>query len=151
MITKPLLDALEDIERRTDKATMYALREIGRKFKQAAAKRAPVYKGQSGARVQMKMGQFNRFKKATGYKGSVANSVVVSGLLKGSISSSRKLKSVKTGEYSVKVGPRGQRVHLYAGKVEDRQAYIRPAYEAVLPQMVEIHAQVWARVNEKRG
>ena len=151
VLTKPLFDAMADMEKRTDRATMWAVREVGRQMKKEAMRRAPVYKGRSGARVQLKMSQFRKFQKATKYRGSVANSVVISGLLKGSISSSRRLQSVKTGEYSLKVGPRGQRVHLYAGKAEERQPYMRPAYDEVALKMGEVAAGAWRRAMDRSG
>jgi hypothetical protein len=149
VITQPFYDAVKAMEARTDRATMWALREVGRQVKKESMKRAPVYKppqgGSSGARVNLKMSQFRKFQKATKYRGSIASSVVISGLLRGSISSSRKLQSVKTGEYSLKVGPRGQRVHLYAGKAEARTPYMRPAYDVVVPTMGKVAGDAWAR------
>ena len=149
LLSKPFVDGLKDMQTRTDRATMWAVREVGRQVKKEAMKRAPVYKGRSGARVQLKMSQFRKFQKATRYRGSVANSVVVSGLLKGSISSSRRLQSVKTGEYSLKVGPRGQRVHLYASKAEARQPYMKPAYDEVALKMGEVAAGAWAKAMNR--
>lgn len=144
VFTQPFVDGVNQMNRRVDKATMWAVREVARQVKREGRKQAPVYKGQSGARVQFKnFAQFRRFQKTTGYKGSVGNAVVVPGLLKNSISSSRRLQSVKTGEYSVKVGPRGQRVHLYASKQEDRRGYMRGAYEQVVPTMGATAAKAW--------
>jgi hypothetical protein len=150
VITKPFTDGVTDLKKRTDRATMWALREVGRQLKKEARKRAPVYQGRSGARVQFKnYAQFRRFQKTTGYKGSMANSVVVPGLLKNSISSSRRLKSVKTGEYSLKLGPRGQRTHLYAGKVEARAGYMRQAYDEVAPTMGATAAAAWGKAMNR--
>lgn len=150
VLAQPFIDGVKNMQARTDRATMWAVREVGRQVKKEAMRRAPVYKGQSGARVQMKMSQFRKFQKATKYRGSVANSVVVSGLLKGSISASRRLQSVKTGEYSEKVGPRGQRVHLYAGKAEARQPYMKPAYDEIVPKMGAIAAGAWAKAMDRK-
>jgi hypothetical protein len=144
MLTKPATDAMADMAKRTDRATMWALRETGRKIKQEARKRAPVYKGRAGA-VRMRYSQFRRFQKATNYKGSIANNVVISGLLKNSISSSRNFRREAGGAYVIKVGPRGQRTHLYAAKAEARRQYMRPAYDQVTPQMADIHARAWAK------
>jgi hypothetical protein len=146
VLAQPFLDGVVNMQKRTDRATMWALREVGRQMKRQARARAPVYRGRSGARVQFKnFAQFRRFQKATKYRGSVASSVVVPGLLKNSISSSRRLQSVKTGEYSLKVGPRGQRVHLYAGKVEARTPYMKPAYDEVAARMGAVAAGAWGR------
>jgi hypothetical protein len=150
VVTQPFVDGVTDLKKRTDRATMWALREVGRQVKREAKKRAPVYRGRSGARVQFKnYAQFRRFQKTTGYKGSIANSVVVPGLLKNSISSSRRLQSVKTGEYSLKVGPRGQRTHLYAPKMEGRDRFMRDAYGAVTPTMGATAAKAWGKAMNR--
>ena len=150
VLTKPFMDGIEDMKKRTDRATMWAVREVGRQLKKEARARAPVYKGRSGARVQFKnAAQFRRFQKATGYRGSIAGSVVVPGLLKNSISSSRRLVSIRTGEYSLKLGPRGERVHLYAGKVEAKQPYMKPAYDNVSAKMGTIAAGAWGKAMNR--
>lgn len=150
MLTKPTTDAMADMAKRTDRATMWALREVGRQIKREARREAPVYKGKAG-RVNMRFSQFRRFQKASGYKGSIANTVVIPGLLKNSISSSRRLRREAGGAYVIKVGPRGQRTHLYAGKIEaNTKAYMRPAYDRVTPQMTDIHAKAWARAMAKK-
>lgn len=145
MVWRPTVAAMGDMSKRTDRATMWALREAGRQVKRQARRRAPVYKGTSGARAQLSHAQFRRFQKATGYKGSVSNNVIISGLLKNSISSSKRLKSIKTGEYALTVTPRGQRVHLYMKKIEATQPYMQPALDAVAPQVTTIHAKAWER------
>jgi hypothetical protein len=151
VFTKPFSDGVTDLKKRTDRATMWAVREVGRQVKREARKRAPVYRGRSGAAVQFKnFAQFRRFQKTTGYKGSIGSNVIIPGLLKNSISSSRRLKSVKTGEYSLKLGPRGQRVHLYAGKAEERQPYMKPAYDEVTPKMGATAAAAWAKAMAKQ-
>lgn len=150
MLTKPTTDAMADMARRTDRATMWALRETGRKIKQEARKRAPVYKGKSG-RVNLRYSQFRKFQKASGYKGSISNNVVISGLLKNSISSSRRFRREAGGAYVIKVGPRGQRTHLYAAKIEaNTKAYMRPAYDLVTPQMSVIHARAWEKAMSRK-
>lgn len=145
MLTKPTTDAMAGMAKRTDRATMWALRETGRKIKQEARRQAPVYKGKA-ARVNLRHSQLRKFQKATGYKGSIGSSVVVSGLLKNSISSSKRFQRAVGGAYVIKVGPRGQRVHLYAGKIEtNTKPYMKPAYDRVTPQMAAIHAAAWAK------
>lgn len=141
-LIQPFIDGVAQMNQRTDRATMWALREVGRQVKREAMRHAPVYDKKKATLTQA---QFRKFQRATKYRGSIANSVVISGLLKGSISSSKRLTSVKTGEYSLKVGPRGQRVHLYSAKAEARQPYMRPAYEAITPRMAEIAAGAWGR------
>lgn len=150
MLTKPTTDAMADMSKRTDRATMWALREVGRQIKREARKEAPVYKGRGGA-VNMRFSQFRRFQKATGYKGSIGNNVVISGLLKNSISSSRRFKREAGGAYVIKVGPRGQRTHLYAGKIEaNTKEYMRPAYDRIVPQMTAIHARAWQKAMDRK-
>lgn len=150
MIVKPTTDAMADMAKRTDRATMWAIRETGRKIKQEARKEAPVYRGRAGA-VNLRHSQFRRIQKITGYKGSVGNNVIISGLLKNSIASTRRLKREAGGAYVIKVGPRGQRTHLYAGKVEaNTKAYMRPAYDRVAPMMADIHAKAWAKAMARK-
>lgn len=155
VLVQPFIDGVNGMQQRTDRATMWAVREVARQVKREAMRQAPVYNPQkgvsSGARVNLKMSQFRKFQKATKYRGSIANSVIISGLLKGSISSSRRLTSVKTGEYSVKVGPRGQRVHLYAPKAEAKKPYMRPAYNEITPRMGEIAAGAWGKAMQRSG
>jgi hypothetical protein len=131
---------LDTINKRVDRATMWALREAGRKVKQEARRNAPVYQGAATLTYR----QFKTFQKTTGYKGSIGNDVVISGLLKNSISSSKRLK-VKTGEYSLKVGPRGQRVHLYAAKAEARHPYMKPGRDAADAQLKAICVKAWGK------
>lgn len=153
MFSKPVTDAIKDIERRTDRASMWALRETGRKTKQAAKRLAPVYQGQRGNMIHIrtvkKMRKAGMIDKATGLvQGENANTVIP-GLLKDSISTSRRLK--KIGEtYVLRVAPWGPRVAKYSRKAEERKPFMAPAYDAVAPQMVEIHAKAWARANERR-
>lgn len=150
MLIKPTTDAMADMAKRTDRATMWAIRETGRQIKREARREAPVYKGKAGT-VNLRFSQFRRFQKTTGYKGSIASNVIIPGLLKNSVSSSRRLKRAAGGAYMIKVGPRGQRTHLYAGKIEaNTKAYMRPAYDRVAPQMAEIHARAWAKAMARR-
>lgn len=145
MLTKPTMDAMADMAKRTDRATMWALREVGRQIKREARKRAPVYKGVRAAATHREMKALAK----AGMTGSTGN-VVISGLLKNSIGSSRRFKREAGGAYIIKVGPRGERTHLYAGKIEARQAYMRPAYDQVTPQMAAIHAKAWERAMRKK-
>lgn len=146
MLTKPTLDAMADMSKRTDRATMWALRETGRQIKRESRRRAPVYKGR---RATASFRLMKNLQKA-GATGPLTNDVVVSGLLKNSISSSKRFKREAGGNYVIKVGPRGQRVHLYAGKIEAQSAYMRPAYDIVTPAMSEIHARAWAKAMAKK-
>lgn len=109
------------IDKRVDKGTMWALRETGRLLARRARAAAPVYKGDRDD--------------------------VESGLLKKSIKSSRRIK--KSGRVqSLKIGPRGERVHLYAGKAEVATGFMHKAYVEVTPAMSEIHARAWRKAMD---
>ena len=84
-ITQPFMDTMKEVDKVTDKATLYALRATGRSLVRAAKKRAPVYKGlDERARAE-------------------------SGNLRKSISNERKINHVGTGDYSMRVGPWGSK------------------------------------------
>lgn len=121
--TKELTRGLKDMERRVDRATMWGLREVGRALKTSARKRAPVYRGRD-VRAQ-------------------------SGRLKKSISSSRRLKKVGPHTYSLTVGPRGEVVHLYAMKEEDRVRFMKDAYDEIVPMVPTIFNRAWAKAMKR--
>lgn len=114
-VTAPTIAELAAVQKRVDRATMWALREVGRKVKREARKNAPVATGE----------------------------------LKKSISSSRRLKRHGPGDYSLTVGPRGQRVHLYAAVQEDRDRYMRPAFDTSVAQAEGLHRKAWERAMRK--
>jgi len=117
--------ALADIQKRTDRATMYALRAAARTGKQAARRATPVYKGDD-PRAQK-------------------------GLLRASIHTSRRLR--RTGpppSYAVHIGPWGQKVNLYRSKIEDQEHMMQRAYEQAAAAMAEKFAATFRRVMEKR-
>ena len=111
------------IQRQTDRATQQALRAVGRLVKQDARRHAPVYQGE--------------------------RSDVVPGLLKNSIKSSRRIKRLGGGVFSITVGPRGYLPHLYAGKQEERTPYMKPAERSAVSQAREIHEKAWGRVMKQ--
>lgn len=114
---------LRRIDRSTDRATMWAVREAGRKVKQAAKRQAPVYKGR--------------------------RKDIPKGRLKKSIHSSRRLGG-GAGTYSVTVAPRGWPAKGYAPQQEARTPYMRPAFESISPQMPAIAASAWSRAIRRR-
>lgn len=136
-IVGPTQAALRDMSRRVDRASMWALRETGRAVKTEAKRRAPVLKG---------AGTISR--KRHKELGGGHSTPPVAGLLKASISSSKRLRKVGAA-YVVKVGPRGDRVHLYAGKAEAANPYMKPAHEAAAARMGDIHANAWARAMKR--
>lgn len=146
ILTKPTTDAFSTINRKVDRSSMWAVREAGRLVKTTAKAKAPVYKG--GVKVsavkrarragltlsgeQLRKGQ------------TVEGNQVVSGLLRDSIASSKRLKQ-QGDTYSVVVGPRGPRVHLYASKIEARTHFMSAAYATVVAAARDIHERAWAK------
>lgn len=130
--------ALTDIERRTRRATMYAVREAGRKTKQEARRNAPILAAGADKR--------SRSRKQAAGAGLAGNpNAPVRGLLKASIGSSKRLTQHGRDGFSVKVAPRGIRVHLYSGQAEARHGFMRKAYDTVAPQLREIAARAYTR------
>ena len=121
-----------DRERRMPRAAMYAVREAGRVTRRAAAAKAPILKDRTAATVR----QVKR--------GEASTDRPVRGLLKASIKAS---KAVRQGpaSYSLKVGPRGERVHLYAGKQEERYGYMRAGEDAGKAMLAVIAQRAFGR------
>lgn len=111
------------IERATNRATMWAVRQTGRQLKQTAKATAPVYRGKRRD--------------------------IPKGRLKRSIHSDRRLGG-GGGTYSVKVGPRGWPAVGYAGKEEARSPYMARAHAVVSPQMTRIASEAWTRATRGR-
>lgn len=128
-----LLKDLARIDKQTDRATMWGLREVSRRFRAEAKRRAPVYKGSGAVKRPKKGGAWDE------------SNNPVSGLLKSSIKGSKQLKKHGPGTYSVVSGPRGPRVHLYAAKVEAKHNFIQSAYEATIAEADTLMAKGWER------
>lgn len=128
------------IEKNTDRATMWTVREAGRRVKQAAKRAVPVYKGGGRAvtRKQAKTGGL-----------AVNPNAPVKGLLKASISSSRRLIG-SGGTYTNRVAPRGARVRLYSQRIEARSSYMASAQSKVAGQISAIAEQAYARATRGR-
>lgn len=124
------------IERRTNRATMWAVREAGRTTAKVARRAAPVYRGATtGGKVQRK-----------GALGPAGNpNAPVAGLLRASIRPARRLIRHGAGEFQLNVAPRGARVHLYSGKIEGRVRYMADGQRAASARMPEIAARAWER------
>jgi hypothetical protein len=120
---KQMVADMARIERSTDRATMWALRQGGRKIQSYAKAAAPVYTG----KPRTSQGQ-----------------PVLKGELKKSIKSSKRLKSAGPGSYSLKVGPRG-RPHLYAARQEARHPFMGPAVARVSGEFRGYAEQAWTR------
>ena len=135
--TRELERAFVDINRRTERATMYAVREAGRRTKQVAKREAPVLNDKTAA---------TRKQHAAGEAGNRP----VRGLLRASIHSSRRLTRDGLGGYAVRVAPRGARVHLYSQHIEALYSYMRKAHEAVAPELERIARTAWERSTRGR-
>lgn len=142
VIAQPMFDAVADHKKRVDRASMWAIRETGRLVKSTAKRQTPVYR----AAGVTKISAIRKTKKAGG---DVSYDQVISGLLRSSIASARRLTPQLGGGYSVKVGPRGGRVHLYAAKIEAQAAYMRAGHVAAVGRMGEIHAKAWAKAMSR--
>jgi hypothetical protein len=70
---------------------------------------------------------------------------VKTGAYKKGIRSSRKFDRPNGNAYGLKVGPRGDRVHLYAGKVEAKLSPMAKAYAEVAPKAKSIHEAAMAK------
>lgn len=129
------MSALRDLDKKADKATMWATREVGRDVKRVARRNAPVY---------------NPTARTTLHGPSKPKAGVVPGLLRDSIRPSRRLKRVKDG-WVLKVGPRGARVHLYAQKAEKSKPYMAPAYAYAVGRARMTYERGWARAMKPKG
>ena len=88
LLTGPFKDWKRDLDRTTDKTTMYVLRAVGRNIAAAARPSAPVYPGPLNKST------------STDYR-----ALAEAGNLKKSIANAKKLNRVGTGDYSLFVGP----------------------------------------------
>jgi hypothetical protein len=138
MVTKPFTDFLDFQQKQMRRGAMYSLRETGRVVKREAKSRAPVLSDKSA----VSNAQHKRNVKA----GVSSGPGPVRGLLKASIGSSRRLKLTGLDSWSLKVGPRGVRVHLYAGKIETQHPYMAPARSAAEAQSAAIAAKTYAKI-----
>lgn len=140
MFTEPFKVGIADKEKRMDRAAMWAVREAGRTARRAASAAAPVLKD----KTKQSHRQLQRRKKQ-GEDVSGAYQQAVPGLLKASIRPSRMIKH-GIGSYSVKVGPRGPRVHLYAGKAEQRKPYMEVGEAAARAALEAVAREAFGRV-----
>jgi hypothetical protein len=137
------LREMERINRTTDRATMWAVRQAGRRVRQEAQRRAPVYK----ANRAISRKEF----KVRWDAGDKSASTPVAGLLKYSIKAAKRLGNDGRGGYSARIAPRGQRVHFYSQAMEARYHYMSEAYEKVQPELQKIAAEAWARATKGKG
>jgi hypothetical protein len=158
ILVGPTKAALADIDRRADRATMYGLRAVGRRVKQEARRRAPVYKGTrssmslkdvKAARKAGRIASHDRIGRTVRAANLAEGNKVVPGLLKDSISSSKRLRREGDG-YRLGIAPRGPRVHLYSQKMEQRSPYMRPGWEAAQSEMEAIFMRTWTKATQPK-
>lgn len=150
MVTKPFDDGLAYQQKTMRRAAMYSLRETGRVVAREAKSRAPVLSDKSATTVaqmrrDIKFRNAGQIGPVRGGKGSGP----LRGLLKASIRPSRQLKPAGLEAWKFTVGPRGARVHLYAGKIERSQPFMAPARAAAEVQATAIAWKVYYRVWKK--
>ena len=142
-LTKPFTDAMREMDRVTDKATLYGLRAVGRKGASAARSAAPVYRGDD------------------------PRAKAEAGSLRKSISNSRAIVHVGTGDYSMKMGPFGRAkkgtavtrhgkskgqvrgVQLYRAKVNDKARFMNAGIEAMDATAKATFESAYARAYER--
>ena len=158
VFTEPFKKGVTDMVGRVDDATKVAVQDGAKKIRAEAKKRTPVYQGKAtfgpGGRV-MRVSDIKKARRAgrvdrggTGLVFGETKSTIIKGLLRDSISAGRVVRG-RDGEYSLKVGPRGPRAHLYAAKIEDQAHYMHEAYDEVTPQMPKIAADAWSKALGK--
>ena len=135
MVTKPTRDFLDDRQKKMERAAMYNVRAAGRVVKQVSRAAAPVLADKAAQRHTV-------YQRAGVWRNS---GPPVRGLLKASIASSRRLQK-SGGVWSLKVGPRGPRVHLYSKKIENKKPYMAVGYAAAQAQSAAIAQRTYDRV-----
>jgi hypothetical protein len=145
MITESFDFGIKDRQARMPRAAMWAVREAGRTVKKVERAKAPVLKG--GGPSAKTLGRLNRRAGFTVGKG--AYDAPVPGLLKASITPSKNLRQLGVSSYSLKVGPRGQRVHLYAQKAEKKHGFVQAGEDAAAAALKAVSEQAFAKVWEE--
>jgi hypothetical protein len=140
---------IKDREARMRRAAMWAVRSTGRVVRTEARRRAPVLADPTG--TYAKAGAYRRAFRArkAGAVGPIAGEGgPIVGLLRQSIAPSkhfRKGSGLLSDSYSIKVGPRGPRVHLYAAKIEELEPYMEAGRDAGQAAAAGIWAEAAAR------
>lgn len=123
MATAPAQAELKRMQRSMQTANVSAVRAAGAALTKVARAHAPVY---SGDRADVPRGRLRK-----------------------SISAG-KVERVGLSSASVKVGPRGPIVHLYAGKIEAEDPFMSPAYRESAGELATIAAVAYAAALEKK-
>lgn len=140
MKTDQFTSFIGDRASRMNRAAMWVVREAGRTGRKAAVVAAPILVDKS----KQSHRQLQR-RKRQGEDVLHAYQSAVPGLLKASIKSTRAM-NVGAGSFSIKVGPVGSRVHLYAGKEEERRAYMDAGKAAAEAAAQAIANQAFGKV-----
>jgi hypothetical protein len=145
MVTAPFHAAIKQRQARMPGAARFAVREGGRVARKAARAKAPVLADKTAVSAGAYQRAFKQRKLGTA--GPIqGEGGPVRGLLRASITPSRNLKSLGSSEFSLKVGPRGPRAHLYAQKEERKHGYMAAGDEAAKAAMAAIAAAAFNRV-----
>ena len=145
MLTEPVTEFLAERRKRMPRAAMYAVREGGREVKKAAKAKTPVLSDKSVVTAAAYRRAYKQRK--AGVQGPIrGEGGPVRGLLRQSISSSRRLKQLGPSEFSVVVAPRGPRAHLYAQKIEEQAHYMAAGAAAGEAALGEIAQRAYDRV-----
>jgi hypothetical protein len=152
MVTEQFTKALDDRQRRMPGAAMWAVREAGRVAKKTARAQTPVLKDKQAASVAQ-MRKDRKFHAAGGVGPTKTGGTAdrpIRGLLRASIGPSKNVKRLGPHEVSLKVGPRGERTHLYAAKIEKRAHMMAAGEAAAQAAMKGIAERAFARVWKGR-
>ena len=145
MITEPFQAAIAERQKRMPRAAMWAVREAGREVRRTAKARTPVLADRSVSTAAAYRRAYKARKQ--GVQGPIrGEGGPVRGLLRQSITASRNLKQLGPSEYSLKVGPRGPRAHLYAKKIEDRAGYMAAGEVAGRETLAAVAQQAFDKV-----
>lgn len=148
VLSRPTIDALKALDKQIDDASKQAVSDAGKQVQRTARALAPVYGGKHAATLRAVKKARRAGVTLSGAKlrkgQLVEGSKVVAGLLRDGITSGR---ARNTGDgWAVKILPRGPRVHLYAGKEEQREGFMAKAFDVTLPLVRGIHEKAWAKV-----
>lgn len=124
MLTGHARQELREIQKETDKVTKQTLRLVGAYLAREARKIAPVYAGD--------------------------DSRAEPGRYRSSIKPSRRFGNPLPHVYTLKVGPRGPKVRLYAPKLEDQYDVMERSQHKAEPVAGAMHEKAWARAVKKR-
>jgi len=145
MVTKPFTDAIGKREALMPGAARGAVRKAGIVVQKAARAKTPVLSDKSVVSAARHKKDWAAYKKG-GSTGAAPTSGPVRGLLRASITPSRRLTQTGKSSFSLKVGPRGPRAHLYAQKEEARAGFMAAGEAAGRSAMAAIAQEAFDQV-----